>query len=299
MDGLNLPSHYHANSLLEVEMQITSSKRKKCLEVTGGRMTYQANHEMPGLAMQIYSRQCRHCKQSGGEVHYVSSCASGRITRIMLADICGSEETFRSLSCEMRNGLIRNINSIRQDRVVSDVSKKFREFAGQGGFGTASVATYFAPTRSFEMCNIGNPSPLVYRARERAWQVIHGDAQESADGNETIDGVYGEDEYRHFKTEFEVDDLIVLYGNTFAQSAFPGGETVGHSRLVEALKDSPNAEPSSRLAHLIQIVQEKTLTDEDSTIIVCRVTKTPVRLRDNLLAPLRLFLRPSDETVLT
>ena len=96
-----------------------------------------------------------------------------------------------------------------------------------------------------------------------------------------------------------MDDLIVLYGNTFAQSAFPGGETVGHSRLVEALKDSPNAEPSSRLAHLIQIVQEKTLTDEDSTIIVCRVTKTPVRLRENLLAPLRLFLRPSDETVLT
>ena len=118
-------------------MQIAPPKRKKCLEVSGGRLTYQANHEMPGLAMQIYSQRCDRCLQGGGEIHYVSSCASGRITRVMLADICGSEDIFQRLSCEMRAGLIRNINSIWQNRVVADVSKKFREFARQGGFGTA------------------------------------------------------------------------------------------------------------------------------------------------------------------
>lgn len=280
-------------------MQISLPKRKQCLEVTGGRLSYQANHEIPGLAMQIYSRRCNHCMECGGEIHYVSSCASGRITRVMLAEICGSEETFKSLSCEMRNGLIRSINSIRQDRVVLDVSKKFREFAQLGGFGTASVATYFAPTRSFVMCNIGNPPPLVYRAGQREWVVLHGETDISVAGGEPIDGVYGEQEYRHIKTKLEVDDLIVLYGNGFARSGLTGGEIVGHNRLIDALHDAPHTDPCSRLNHLIGLVQNLNEPEEDSTIIVCRVTNARVRLRDNLLAPLRLFRRPSDHTALT
>ena len=96
----------------EASVQVSAPKRKKCLEVSGGRLSYQASYEMPGLAMQIYSHQCDHCMEGGGEVHYVSSCASGRITRLMLAEICGSEDVFKRLSCKMRDGLIRSINSI-------------------------------------------------------------------------------------------------------------------------------------------------------------------------------------------
>ncbi len=279
-------------------MQSSPVTRKKCLEVSGGRLSYQAKREMPGLEMQIHSRHCSRCMEGGGEVHYVSSCASGRITRVLLADICGSEETFKRLSCEMKNGLIRNINSIWQNRVVSDVSKKFREFALQGGFGTASVATYFAPTRSFVMCNIGNPPPLVYRARERSWEVLHGEIEDSVAGGEPIEGVYGENEYRHIKTKLDVNDLVVLYGNGVARSAFPGGGVVGHNRLIDALQDAPHAEPDARLAHLIRLIQESNEPEDDFTIIVCRVTATGVRWRDNLLAPLRLFRKPSDDTAL-
>jgi sigma-B regulation protein RsbU (phosphoserine phosphatase) len=280
-------------------MQTSPPKRKQCLEVSGGRLTYQANHEMPGLEMQIYSRQGTHCMQGGGEVHYVSSCASGRITRVMLADICGSEETFKRLSCELRGGLIRSINSIWQNRVVWDISTKLRELAQPGGFGKASVATYFAPTRSFVMCNIGNPPPLVFRARERSWDVLHGETDASVSSSEAIEGVYGEDEYRHIKTKLEVDDVVVLYGNGFASSAFPGGAVVGHSKLIDALQDAPHADPDSRLVHLIGLIQDRCQPEEDNTIIVCRVTNTRVRLRDNLLAPLRLFRRPAVHTALT
>ena len=280
-------------------MQFSTPKRKKCLEVSGGRHSYQASYEMPGLAMQIYSRQCDHCIEGGGEVHYVSSCASGRITRMMLADICGSGDVFRRLSCKMRDGLIRNINSIWQNKVVDDLSKQFREFAKQGGCGTASVATYFAPTRSFVMCNIGNPPPLVFRARERKWEVIHGETQGTAQNNEDVDGVYSEDEYRHISTKLEVDDTIILYGNGFARSAFPAGGVVGHNRLMEALQDAPHTQPDFRLAHLIGLIQGNGVPEEDNTIMVCRVTNVGVRLRDNLLAPLRLFKRPTDLTALS
>lgn len=279
-------------------MQIITPKRKKCLEVSGGRLSYEANYAMPGLAMQISSRQAEHCLAGGGEVHYVSSCASGRITRMIIADICGSEDIFRRLSCKMRDGLIRNINSIWQNKFVDDVSKQFREFAKQGGCGTASVATYFAPTRRFVMCNAGNPPLLIFRARDRKWEVIHGETRAVADGGENIDGLYGESEYRHIETKLELNDTVVVYGNGFARSAFPTGGVVGHTRMIEALQDAPHAEPDKRIAHLIGLIQGNGVTEEDSTIIVCRVTKTGVRLRDNLLAPLRLFKRPADSTVL-
>jgi hypothetical protein len=274
------------------------------MEVSGGRLTYDANYSMPGLAMQIYSRQVDHCLEGGGEVHYVSSCASGRITRMLIADICGSEETFRKLSCKMRDGLIRSINSIWQNKVVDDVSQQFREFAKQGGCGTASVATYFAPTKSFVMCNMGNPPPLVFRARQRTWEVIHGethsvaDERDSAGEPDSIDGLYSKGEYRHINTKLELDDTVVLYGNGFARSAFPSGGVVGHARLLEALQDAPHSQAESRLAHLIGLIQGDGATEEDSTVMVCRVTNVGVSLRDNLLAPLRLFRRPVDATAL-
>ena len=109
-------------------------------------MNYDANYSMPGLAMQIYSRRADHCLEGGGEVHYVSSCASGRITRMMLADICGSEDTFRRLSCKMRDGLIRSINSIWQKQSRRRCqSAVFASSPNKEDAGTASVATYFAP----------------------------------------------------------------------------------------------------------------------------------------------------------
>jgi hypothetical protein len=276
-------------------MQI-SPQRKNCMEVSGGRLTYQADYEMPGLAMQVTSRRSDHCIEGGGEVHYISSCASGRITRVMLADICGSQDTFKRLSCEMRNGMLRNINAVWQNRVVSDMSRQFREFARQGGFATASVATYFAPMRRFVMCNIGNPPVLLFRARDRSWQALHGETEAVEVGGETPEGVFGPHEYRHVKTKLDFGDIVVLYGNGFAQSAFPGGNIVGHSRLIDALQDAPHSDPRSRLDHLVRLVLDHNEPEEDSTVIICEATKTGVRMRDNLLAPLRLFRRPRDKT---
>lgn len=278
----------------------TSPIRKNCLEVSGGRLTYQADYEMPGLEMQISSHQPDQCLMGGGEVHYVSSCASGRITRIMLADICGLEEIVKRMSCELRGGLLRNINSIWQHRFVSEMSRRINAFAQQGGFATLSVATFFSPTRSFVMCNMGNPPPLLFRARERSWQVLHGETApvvqgcEIVQGGETPDGVVDPGEYRHIKTKLEVDDIVVLYGNGFSQAKFPEGNMVAHQRLLDALQDSPHCHPKSRLNHLVGLILDHNESTEESTIIASQVTRSGVRLRDNLLAPLRLFRRPRD-----
>ena len=148
------------------------------------------------------------------------------------------------------------------------------------------------------MCNIGNPPPLIYRANQRIWEVLHGE-KEVAQTESEIEGVFGEHEYRHINTKLEVGDLFVIYGNGFAQSSFPGGDVVGHNRLLAALQDAPHTDPEARVSHLANLIQRSNPPGEDSTILLCRVTNCSVSLRDNLLAPLRLLRRPQDNTKLT
>ncbi|MBL6723970.1 MAG: SpoIIE family protein phosphatase [Rubripirellula sp.] len=275
-------------------------ERKSCMEITGGRKSEDVQYEMPGLRMRVFSKQSQQGLEGGGEIHFVSSCASGRITRMLIADICGSESIFKQFSCQIRDGLMKSINSIWQNRVVDEMEQQLREFAAQGGFATASIATFFAPTRSFVMCNIGNPPPIVYRKQKRNWEVIHGTQQtgESDNGDElsSIEGVFTKGEYRFIETKLEVGDHFLLYGNGFAQSTFPGGDVVGHSRLLSALQDATHTNPETRVEHLVRLIREASKDSEDSTMLACTITDQSVGLRNNLLAPIRLLRKAKDST---
>lgn len=275
-------------------MQVPT-ERRNCMEITGGRLSEDVQYEMPGLKMRVFSKQSHQGLEGGGEIHFVSSCASGRITRILIADICGSESIFKQFSCQIRDGLMKSINSIWQNRVVDEMEAQIREFASHGGFATASIATFFAPTRSFVMCNIGNPPPIIYRQANRDWEVIHGEHQ-TTDRQDEVDGVFTKDEYRFIETKLDVGDQFLVYGNGFAQSTFPGGEVVGHSRMLSALKDAAHTNPETRVEHLVHLVRDSNETSDDSTVLACTVTDQSVGLRDNLLAPIRLFGRAKDNT---
>ena len=139
-------------------MQVPT-ERKSCMEITGGRKSEDVQYQMPGLQMRIFSKQSEQGLEGGGEIHFVSSCASGRITRILIADICGSESIFKQFSCQIRDGLLKSINSIWQTKVIEEMEDQLREFANHGGFATASIATFFAPTRSFVCLLYTSPSP--------------------------------------------------------------------------------------------------------------------------------------------
>lgn len=277
-----------------MKMQVPS-ERKSCMEITGGRKSEDVQYEMPGLKMRVFSKQSPLGLEGGGEIHFVSSCASGRITRMLIADICGTESIFKQFSCQIRDGLLKSINSIWQNRVVDDMEQQLREFAEHGGFATASIATFFAPTRSFVMCNIGNPPPLIFRAADRSWDVFHGE-QQQVSPDEPIEGVFTKGEYRFIETKLDVGDHFFIYGNGFAQSKFPDGDIVGHSRLLSALQDASHTGPEQRIEHLVGRVREANETSEDSTVISCSVTNQSVGLRDNLLAPIRLLRRAKDNT---
>jgi hypothetical protein len=57
----------------------------QCMEVWGGNALIDTSVSISGLDAWVYSKPFEN-GEAGGDVHYVSSCATGRITRLLLAD---------------------------------------------------------------------------------------------------------------------------------------------------------------------------------------------------------------------
>lgn len=120
----------------------------QCLEVWGGNGVIDNGVTMAGIDAWVFSRPYEGT-DSGGDVHYVSTCGTGRISRMMVADVAGHGPTASAAAVGLRNLMRRHVNHLDQTRLVSMLNRQFGGLASEGVFATAVVATFFAPTGSF------------------------------------------------------------------------------------------------------------------------------------------------------
>jgi phosphoserine phosphatase RsbU/P len=80
-----------------------------CMEVwTGSQLTERAV-EFSGLEAWVYSKPYGHAHR-GGDVVYASSCATGRITRLLLADVAGHGTAVAATAADLRLLIRRFVN---------------------------------------------------------------------------------------------------------------------------------------------------------------------------------------------
>ena len=120
------------------------SQRMQCMEVWGGNVRVERHFQMPGLDVWI-SCQPEGQANAGGDVYYLSSCASGRITRILLADVSGHGELVAGTAAGLRDLMRKNVNVISQRRFVAAMNQQFSAASAAGSFATAVVSSFFAP----------------------------------------------------------------------------------------------------------------------------------------------------------
>src|SRR5687768_8056732 len=77
----------------------------QCMEVWGGSDIVEKTVAMPGLDAWVYCKPYRDAV-GGGDVYYVSSCATGRITRLLVADVSGHGDAVRETAIALR-GMMR------------------------------------------------------------------------------------------------------------------------------------------------------------------------------------------------
>ncbi len=146
------------------------TERMQCMEVWGGNQKANRHLEMPGLEAWIFSEPHQRAR-GGGDVYYVSSCASGRITRLLLADVSGHGADASKSAIGLRELMRRNVNIIQQTKFVRAMNQQFAESEKDHRFATALVCSYFSPTGRLTLCNAGHPDPL-YLQRDGQWAAL-------------------------------------------------------------------------------------------------------------------------------
>src|SRR5205809_1860362 len=124
----------------------------QCMEVWGGNTLVDNSVKMPGLDAWVYAKPYQN-SDAGGDVHYVSSCATGRITRLLVADVSGHGAAVCDVAGQLRGLMRKHVNQIDPSRFVQSMNQQFATMAKAGCFATAVVTTFFAPTNELSLCN--------------------------------------------------------------------------------------------------------------------------------------------------
>src|SRR5438128_2464396 len=143
-----------------------------CMEVWGGSQLTERRVEFAGLDTWVYSKPYGQA-QRGGDIYYASSCATGRIARLLLADVAGHGSSVAATAADLGLLMRRFVNRLDQTEFVRLLNRQFGELSRQAVFATAVVSTFFEPTRRLTVCNAGHPRPLIYRASPRQWDFLY------------------------------------------------------------------------------------------------------------------------------
>ena len=273
-------------------------ERMHCMEIWGGNRAISKDFAAPGLDIYVHSSPFEGSKTGGGDLYYLTSCASGRITRFLLADVSGHGKEVSNVAVALRDLLRQNVNTISQQRFVTQMNREFGELTDDSKFATAVVATFFEPQKSLAVSVAGHPHPIYYRARKKQW--VHLDPAEQDDGLENLPlGVHGDSTYPGRKIRTEAGDMFLLYSDAFIESVNPEDKYLGICGVLNILNQTKQPAPGEVIPFLrkqIGAMAKGNLKNDDASLILGHFTKTKVRMRDNLMAPIRLLGEVGDNT---
>jgi phosphoserine phosphatase RsbU/P len=207
----------------------------RCMEIWGGIEPVESAVQTPGLNLWVHSRPFEGDEQ-GGDVHFVTLCGGGLITRIVVADVSGHGSSVAEFSSMLRALLRKHINHKSQARLVERLNREFAEMARLRRFATAVVATYLTSTDELSVSNAGHPRPLHFRAVDGTWSFL---AQESGDPGQLANlplGVDDETRYGASRVKLGRGDLVVLYTDALTEAADGSGQLLGESGLLAAAR---------------------------------------------------------------
>ena len=245
----------------------------QCMEVWGGSQLTARCVEFGGLDTWVYSKPYGKAEY-GGDVYYASSCATGRISRLLLADVAGHGHSVAGTAAELRALMRRFVNRLDQTEFVRLLNRQFAALSRRGTFATAIVTTFFAPSRRLTVCNAGHPRPLLYRSAQKQWDLLgHLEpAARSAPSNLPL-GILNESEYEQFDLEMDAGDCLLSYTDALIESRDADGEMLGEAgllRIVCGMQSVPPQELIEKLLGEISRRYPENLSEDDVTVMVMR-----------------------------
>jgi hypothetical protein len=272
--------------MTEPQTHATSVHTMQCMEVWGGNQAVDNGVIMPGLDAWVYSRP-HDGDAAGGDVHYLSSCATGRITRLMVADVSGHGQTVSETAVALRGLMRRFINHLDQQKAVEFLNREFGKLEKSGRFATAILGTFWAPTGQLTLCNAGHPRPFWYRAKDNAWHLIRA-REEEGDGPVDVPlGVLDSTTYSQLGVRLRASDMVLLYTDSLTEARTAGGELLGEAGAQGLLNRVDAREPAAFVRSLLSRFESEGVTfSDDVTLLLLRANGLvpPLSFRERLNA---------------
>lgn len=266
----------------------------QCMEVWGGNQHTDSGVVMAGLDAWVYSKPFGGAS-GGGDVYYVSSCATGRITRLLVADVAGHGAAVCDTAAALRTMMRKHVNQIDQSRFVQSMNSQFAALASNGCFATAVVTTFFAPTNHLSLCNAGHPPPLLYRAASNQWSFLDHDSLRGGDDFANVPlGIVDLVNYDQFDVRLKLGDLVICYTDSLIEAHDADGRMLGTAGLLEAARSLDVSDPTTVIVQLLAGVSARCgqqITSDDVTVLLFRPNglAQSIPIRERLLAPVRIM----------
>ncbi len=249
----------------------SSRHAMRCMEIWGGSHATETFVATPGLDAWIYSMPHEGAAQ-GGDVHYVSLCGGGVITRLIVADVSGHGTSVAEVARALRAIMRRNINCKSQTRLVRALNRQFAELAQMQRFATAVVATYLNSRRRLSVCNAGHPRPLFYRVATGRWTLLEQGTVDAEHGVANLPlGLTDETSYDQVEVALDKGDVVLFYTDALIEAGDDSGHFLGEQGLLEIARGLDPGDPSSMGPALLDGVarhRRGEAADDDVTLLV-------------------------------
>lgn len=223
----------------------------QCMEIWGGNQATDRAVATPGLDLWVYSRP-HEGAEGGGDVHYVSLCGGGMITRFILADVSGHGASVAEMAKSLRTLMRRNINRKNQTRLVEALNREFSDLAKLSRFATAVVATYLTKGDTLTVCNAGHPRPFIYQASTGGWTILRHDSTTTNSNPADLPlGILDGTGYTQLEIPIGRGDLVLFYTDALTEAEDADGRLLGEAGLLEMIRRLDPTKPAAFPAALI------------------------------------------------
>jgi phosphoserine phosphatase RsbU/P len=231
-----------------------ANTRLACFELWGGNRKAEFRIELPGLMGWVHSVPLEP-DAGGGDVHYLSVCSQGRVSRIALADVAGHGPTANGVAERLREMLRRHTNNWDQSALMRELSDAFHEGSRRVEYATAAVLGFYVETSELLFTNAGHPLPLWYHATEAAWELLQDCTPHAREISDLPLGLITGTNYSQTAVQLGLNDLLVLYTDGITEMRNEAGNELGQRGLLDLACRAHLASPTDFSAALLAGVQ--------------------------------------------
>src|SRR6516165_8820573 len=117
----------------------------QCLEIWGGNHCVSHALELPGLTGWLHSEPTEQSIE-GGDVHYVSVCSKGVLTRLALADVSGHGQSAGSVAVLLRSLIRKHIDTWDQSELMRELNTSLNSRVTDSQYASAILFAYYQTT---------------------------------------------------------------------------------------------------------------------------------------------------------